>query len=79
MLVSLGGGRDLKARIRARAGPQGAALSEGPTRPVPRLLHFHEDSCLCYSLGFVFLCLLEVTFKASEVGLETGQVGTEGA
>ena len=41
--------------------------------------HFHEDSCLCYSLGFVFLCLLEVTFKASEVGLETGQVGTEGA
>lgn len=41
--------------------------------------HFHEDSYLCYSLGFVFLCLLEVTFKASEVGLETGQVETEGA
>lgn len=33
-----GRGGDLKARIRARAGPQGAALSEGPTRPVARLL-----------------------------------------
>ena len=33
-----GGGGDLKARIRARAGPQGTALSEGPTRPVARLL-----------------------------------------
>lgn len=27
-----------ESRIRARAGPQGAALSEGPTRPVARLL-----------------------------------------
>ena len=46
---------------------------------MPVASHFHVDSYLCCSLGFVCLCLLEVTFKASEVGLKTGQVGTKGA
>lgn len=41
--------------------------------------HFHVDSYLCCSLGFVWLCLLEVTFKALEVGLKMGQVGTKEA